>query len=497
MEETREVERKFEADLPVAPEFGGLGRLGAPVVHRLIAVYHDTLGLDLTRAGWVLRHRTGGTDPGWHIKRPVAADERVELHWPLSPSRTPGAVPDAVRREAPQDVRSRALVPVAVLSTMRREHDLLDASGLVLAHLCFDAVTAEVVRAAEGADAARWQEIEVELASVADPGLLDALEVALVAAGARRAPYGSKIARALAGIQPFAPPTTPDAPAADVLLDYFADQVAVLQSREEDVRVDAPDAVHRARVATRRLRSALKTFAPLLDVARTEALRGELRWLGEMLGAPRDAEVLGEEFGDLLAEFDAAELEGPVRARLLGHLADRHTRSHAALVVALGTRRHADLSADLARLLVVPPFVAAADAPAREAMPLEVHAVTAEVRRLRDIASSRPADLERWHDVRKAAKAVRYCTEALARVFGAPMDERARAWTAVTESLGTFQDAVVAGELIGHVRDEAAAAGEPTRTYDVLADAQTDRRDAALAEGQTALEAALEVSAGD
>ena len=55
---------------------------------------------------------------------------------------------------------------------------------------------------------------------------------------------------------------------------------------------DQPDAVHKARVATRRLRSALRTFRPLLDRTVTDPLRREVRWLTGALGAPRDAEVL-------------------------------------------------------------------------------------------------------------------------------------------------------------------------------------------------------------
>ena len=55
--------------------------------------------------------------------------------------------------------------------------------------------------------------------------------------------------------------------------------------------IDIED-VHQARVATRRLRSDLRTFQPLLDEAWADALRDELRWLGAELGRVRDAEVL-------------------------------------------------------------------------------------------------------------------------------------------------------------------------------------------------------------
>ena len=58
------------------------------------------------------------------------------------------------------------------------------------------------------------------------------------------------------------------------------------------MRLDAPDAVHKMRVATRRLRSALTTFKPLFDADVVRPLGGELKWLAGELGAARDAEVM-------------------------------------------------------------------------------------------------------------------------------------------------------------------------------------------------------------
>jgi inorganic triphosphatase YgiF len=62
-------------------------------------------------------------------------------------------------------------------------------------------------------------------------------------------------------------------------MDYLAAQLGVLQALEPAVREDAPDAVHKSRVATRRARSALKTFRDLFDGSVAEHLRGELSWL--------------------------------------------------------------------------------------------------------------------------------------------------------------------------------------------------------------------------
>ena len=58
---------------------------------------------------------------------------------------------------------------------------------------------------------------------------------------------------------------------------------------------DPPEhAVHQARVATRRLRSDLKTFSPFLDPVWLRHTTAELKWLGNRLGQVRDADVLAQ-----------------------------------------------------------------------------------------------------------------------------------------------------------------------------------------------------------
>ena len=91
---------------------------------------------------------------------------------------------------------------------------------------------------------------------------------------------------------------------------YLAAQVGVLQWLEAEVRDDKPDAVHKARVATRRLRSALRTFRPLLNRTVTDPLRREVQWLTGLLGAPRDAEVLLRHFQGMADELEPELLVG-------------------------------------------------------------------------------------------------------------------------------------------------------------------------------------------
>lgn len=471
----REVEHKYTADAPVDPTFAPLEPAGESTVFTLVATYFDTPARELAAAGCSLRRRGGGDDSGWHLKCPSDEDSRLELQFPDSPR-----VPAELRALVTEQFGRVPLVPVARIETRRTQHALAE-DGVEVALAASDEVTATVA-----GETTTWWELELELLPDADRHSFAEVEPGLFAVGLSRARHRSKVSRALADSPPFVSPSDPDAPAADVLVAAFGRHVGMLQAMEAPVTEDAPDAVHKARVATRRLRSLLRAYEPLLDTARTRPLRAELAWLGEALGAPRDAEVLREEFGDLLAELGPETVEGPVARRLLGHLSERHRVAHAALVEQMDTPRYVALTEALVALLVDPPVLPEAQAPARDVLPALVSVAVARVARLRAKAERRPDVLERWHDVRKGAKAVRYALEALTGAF-ADAKPHVKAWTEVTESFGTLQDAVVARELLSEVERVASAAGESARSYEVLLDVEDDRRDAALLAGRAAL----------
>ena len=67
------------------------------------------------------------------------------------------------------------------------------------------------------------------------------------------------------------------------------------------VRTERPDAVHKLRVAARRLRSITAAVRPVLDRAATDPLRAELKWLGQELSDARDAEVALAHLRDVVA----------------------------------------------------------------------------------------------------------------------------------------------------------------------------------------------------
>ena len=109
-------------------------------------------------------------------------------------------------------------------------------------------------------------------------------------------------------------PRGPGSPVALIAHARLAEQVAELVRRDGRIRRGREGDVHQARVACRKLRSALATYRPLLDREVTEPLRTELRWLGSALGAARDSRVVRDRLTVLVGEED--DVVGPVHERL-------------------------------------------------------------------------------------------------------------------------------------------------------------------------------------
>lgn len=278
--------------------------------------------------------------------------------------------------------------------------------------------------------------------------------------------------------------------AGELVMAYVATQVGVLRGGRGAVLADEPDAVHKGRVATRRLRSTLRTFGELFTPGVAAPLRSELRWLGEALGAPRDAEVLRERLLEEVADLPVADrdLIGP---RIAAALAGSHALAHAELVRAMGERRYERLSDELQLLVDRPRLQPSAIGGAEEVLHgMQLRAVR-RVARIAAHAAARPSDLTRWHEVRKAAKAVRYGAELLLPVGGDQAVRARDAWEAVTELFGTVQDAVVAQGVIGELSWAAVAEGLPRLPFDDLRHRQDAILRRALQEGRAALATAL------
>jgi CHAD domain-containing protein len=464
-----EIERKYEADVAtVVPELAGLpgvaSESGSEEI-QLEAEYYDTEDLRLLQAGVTLRRRRGGSDEGWHLKLPAGPDARQELHRPLGRGR---AVPAEFARLTRVHARSAPLGPVARISTVRRQRLLLDAAGDSLAEVADDTVSAQSM--GEVTVLSQWREIEVELTG-GGRKLLDAADRRLREAGLRPPGHAAKLERALDGRLPAPLPRPPaGGRAGQVVLAYVTEQATALKAWDPQVRRDAPDAVHQMRVASRRLRSALQTFRTVLPPARTEHLRGELKWLGEVLGAARDSEVLAGHLAGLLEQVPTELVLGPVSATVTEILAPRNGAARRAAVRALDSPRYLALLDDLDALTAAPPDEPAAAGPAR-ALRADVARAYRRLRRRAKIAQGLPDGPEldaALHETRKAAKRARYAADALVPSAGKPARRFAAQMKALQSVLGDHHDTVVARAAIRDLGVRAHLAGSNAFTFGLL-----------------------------
>ena len=469
-----ERELKLQADLDLAlPDLRGLvgGTFRLPE-QDLRAAYFDTSESRLWKRAITLRHRTGeGPASGtWTLKLPEPSRagtlDRTELSWAGPRDEVPGEA----RRLLRGIVRHADLQLVAELHTVRRRLQLEDGDGRPWAELDDDTVTVS----GGPRDGLRFREVEIELVDDGDRDrgtggkkggdVLEVVVEALRKAGAR--PDNSpKLATALGLADRPAPrPEANELGRRSSLEEVVRASIKAGLDRllDHDVvlRLDPgnpPDHdVHQARVATRRLRSDLKTFRSVLDPAWVGHTREDLKWLGEALGRVRDADVLitGLSRGTKGSPIDAAG-----QRELLGHLAEQRRIAVRQLSYVLeGDNRYPRLLDRLDGGAQAPPFLATtragrnartpgAKSPARRFLPQMVGTSWRSMRKQVRRAGDRPSPGE-LHRIRIKAKQLRYAAEVATPVMGKPAQRTATAAETVQTVLGDYHDAVVAEEWL-------------------------------------------------
>lgn len=226
-----------------------------------------------------------------------------------------------------------------------------------------------------------------------------------------------------------------------------------------DVRADGdPEAVHRMRVAIRRLRTAIKLFGPhaadRLDTQRLEALGEALRGLARALGRVRDEDVLARTL-----RAAAAPGELPAVERLLVRREGARADARAALLTALDGDEMVLLGGSFAHSLDLA-LAAEPKAPpramVRRAGPRLIADALKKLRRSgrRLVAPTSPA----LHRTRILAKRLRYAGEFLAPAFGPTLPTTVRTAQGVQDALGALHDDDAA---LGVLLDAIAAGLEP------------------------------------
>jgi CHAD domain-containing protein len=436
-----EREFKFEARpgaaLPdLRPLVGGTFRHPRQLLH---TAYFDSLDGRLWSRGLTLRHRTsqGDAQGTWTLKTPVSSGRtlvRNELSWLGDRD----DVPQEARRILHGVLRREPLRQLIELETVRERLSLRDERDADVAELDDDLVTVS----GGPRDGLRFRQVELELQG-------DAWSSGPVVRRLEAAGFAGASSPKLALAMPQVPGRSDEpqlgrkSTLADLARARLWDGFDRLLDHDWRLRLATPDFaprdIHRARVATRRLRSDLKSLRSVLDPIWVGHMRGDLKWLGSALGEVRDLDVLRDNLKGVPSELERT-------------LVEQRAAANKGLTLVLDDPRYLEM---LDRLHAASDRVplAGGDAAelasekARDAVPVIVGANMRKLRRQVRKAGRHPSP-ERLHRIRIKAKEVRYASEFATPFVDAPARRLAKAARRLQDQLGEHHDAVAAGDWL-------------------------------------------------
>jgi CHAD domain-containing protein len=241
------------------------------------------------------------------------------------------------------------------------------------------------------------------------------------------------------------PPANPiQESAGDLALNVVRKQVEALRAHEAGTRDGAdPEELHDMRVATRRLRAALRSFEDVL-APDAEGVRAELKWLGGSLSAVRDLDVQIQQLQNW--QKSLSDTDDSAMTDLLSIVGEERQHAREPLIGALKSRRYRALLKRMDALLAAEPPEAAAE-PVATWAPRRVERLYRKLRKQGDKLDGHSEATE-LHQLRIDAKRLRYMVEFVTPTYGQPAERFAKRTTELQDVLGNHQDAVVAVERL-------------------------------------------------
>lgn len=435
---------------------------------RLVNLYYDTPGLQLQRRGIALRVRRQGRLWLQTVKcagRAAAGlSSRPEWETPYG-GRFDFSLVDApeVRHWLERERIRTRLAPLFETNFLRTTWRFEPAPGIALL-LAFDRGWVAAAGRREAIS-----ELEIEIVSGEAGHLFDlarriAQRVPLAPALQSKAERGYRLFH---GAKPAPVRATNIALTATMtpLAGFRAIALACLEHLEANHEGAAgsedPEYIHQMRVATRRLRAALRLFAPLLPEDFLAALLPPLRSQMTLLGEVRDMDVL---LTEVAAPVLTSLPDEPRLAALVGLITERRHRQRRATMQALRSVHYGELVLLAGDLLHRPPFHpenAATDETLAAFADGRIRRLRRKVLRL--AASASVDDPVSLHALRIAIKRLRYALEFFATLTrGKSLRQSVVALARLQEALGHINDLANAGRLL------MECAGEDSRLREAV-----------------------------
>lgn len=474
---------EIELKLAIAPEHvDRLARIpmlksaarGRAVTRNVYSIYYDTPELILREQGAALRLRRVGKrwiqtlKSGGRVEGGLHQRDELETTLPAQILNYPvlarsGAAPVFADPQLPLKLR-----PVFVTEFKRTTRELEPAPGSRI-ELCLDRglVSAGDVQMP-------ISEIELELKSGSPVQLLDFalrllehIPLRLEAASKAERGYALASGATAAPVKAIAPSLSEAMSVTEAFRTVVFACIAHLQANERGLLgTDDAEYLHQARVALRRLRSALSVFNRAFPRAVFEAELAELRWLGSLLGPARDWDVFAVE---TLPAVGAAFPDDDGLGRLIARTAELRAVADGAAREAVASARYTTLLVKLIGVFLKGTWSQLAeDTTLERSRPLMEFTTAVLARRHKKVLKLglhlAQLDMPGLHALRIDIKKLRYAVEFFSNLYDKKaVREYVGALAGLQELLGSLNDAATVERLIEPLREsgDGSSLSEP------------------------------------
>ena len=442
----------FDKDT-LAAALAAVAELSAPHARTVRDIYMDTRSRSLARAGLAARPRRDGRKVSVQVKPVLIIPELVVKRQEFKEALPRGADPGrAIRKLVEGNLQAKLVgYPVPELEVMRTRttYKITGPSGGE-AVLDIDEAMALLPGKRKGPG---FVEVELEYAGGAEADFELLMDVMLKVEGL--SPGGiSKHRRSmkLLGLQPYAPAAPAYRFEATTASDEAARGVCMQQWQtvrgyEGGTRVGLDlEYLHKMRVATRRLRAALRAFECCFNQAEQDYMQRNLRWLAAVLGEVRDLDVQLLDLRTHRARLGPEPEQGWDELEQV--LEAEHRAARERMLRAVESVRYQRLCAKAEKIFGATPRRPANHPGRRPALMLAREMVGRRGRQVLKAAKkcTRSKDVELVHELRIKGKKLRYVAEFFAPLFGPEFKKTVKRLARFQDLLGLFNDACVLGE---------------------------------------------------
>jgi triphosphatase len=435
---------------------------------RIVDTYLDTFDWSLMKNKVALRYRVSNGSAMYTLKSIGSIEHGIqktmETEVPLeSPVDAPALIRvKRVRKLVDGMIFPRKLIEQVQIRTDRRRYRIISPEGAEI-ELAFDTSAFSLRGLHKPRRTQKLNEIEAEILSGPETALAG-LSLLLSSKFGYAPAIASKLEVAIERFKVAIPSKKPperlrirlgdrlDFALRKILTYQFQRFCEQLPGVQRDIDTEF---VHQARVATRRMRSALRLFRNAIPDRTAAYLAGEMKWLGGKLGSVRDLDV----FVLNLSRFKGKIERFPTKQKQAfeNWMEKRRRLQLKALGQALASSRYKTLERRLIQFLERP-------LPTRPRAPLAMKAVhevapelipekfDAVIEQGRAVLAA--PKLKQYHLLRIQTKRLRYACEFLAPAYEGALDSFIERTVEIQDCLGELQDTVFARALIDSLYDD-------------------------------------------